>query len=69
MGDKCTYADVAFITWSQIGEGLLKELGKHNGLAERFPRYHSWMSGMLERPAIAKALADIAEARKAHGLP
>lgn len=69
VGDKITYADLSFVTWSQIGEGVSKQWGRYDGLAERYPRYHKWMMAMLERPMVAKALTEIADARKAHGLP
>jgi len=39
VGDKLTYADLSFITWSSVGEGLLKELGKLEGFEEKFPKY------------------------------
>lgn len=69
VGDKCTYADLSFVTWSQIGEGVLKEVGRNTSLEERYPRYAAWMARMVERPAVKAALDDIREARKAHGLP
>lgn len=69
VGRKMTYADLSFVTWARTGEGLLQQLGKSEGLAERFPKYHAWMAAMMGRPAIAKAMQCIAEARKAHGLP
>lgn len=69
VGDKCTYADLSFVTWAQIGEGVLKEVGKAKGLTEKYPRYAAWIAKMVERPVVKKALEGIREARKAHGLP
>lgn len=70
VGHKFSYADLSFITWSQIGEGLLKQLDRYDGVPARHPEYHAWMSAMVKRPVVAKALGPIGprEARKAHGL-
>lgn len=68
VGSKCTYADLSFVTWCGIGEGLLHELNKFDGLEARYPLYTAWLARMKARPAIKKAMEDIAMARKAHNL-
>lgn len=69
VGDRCTYADISFVTWAATGEGLLRELQKEKGLVEKYHHYSAWLATLKERPAIAKALQEIAAQRKAHGLP
>ncbi|KAG9518361.1 hypothetical protein KCU93_g8428, partial [Aureobasidium melanogenum] len=69
VGDRCTYADISFVTWAATGEGLLRELQKDAGLVEKYPHYSAWFATLKERPAIARALQEIAAQRKAHGLP
>lgn len=46
-GDKCTYADLAFITW-QTGINRIIEYDQ----AKDFPNLAAWLERMLERPAI-----------------
>jgi glutathione S-transferase len=69
VGDRCTYADISFVTWAATGEGLLRGLQKDAGLVEKYPHYSAWFATLKERPAIARALQEIAAQRKAHGLP
>lgn len=68
VGDKCTYADLSFITWADVGEGLLREMNKADKLAEDYPKYTAWLKSMKEREKVAKCVALIAESRAAHGL-
>lgn len=68
VGDKCTYADISFVTWSHIGEGLLKEVGKA-GVLENYPNYRRWLTTLDERSVIQGINRKIVEGRKAHGLP
>ncbi|KAJ6107712.1 glutathione S-transferase [Penicillium sp. IBT 18751x] len=68
VGNKCTYADLSFITWSGVGEGLLQELNKADKLEEGYPRYTAWMKSLKGREKVAGCMTRIAEARAAHGL-
>jgi glutathione S-transferase len=63
-----TYADLSFITWSSVAEGLLKELSKFEGLERKFPRYTKWLKGMEERDAVKKIRDLMARGRVEHGL-
>lgn len=63
VGEKCTYADLSFVTWAVTGEGLLMELKKDEGLIE------IWLGALKTLPTIKAALDEIAAQRKAHGLP
>ncbi|KAJ5612147.1 glutathione S-transferase [Penicillium lagena] len=68
VGDKCTYADLSFVTWATIGEGLLHELNRADRLEEMYPRYTSWLKSLKGRGKVAKCLDLIAQGRVAHGL-
>ena len=68
VGNKCTYADLSFITWANVGKGLLAQLGNVKVL-DNFPNYTRWMAAMEERDVVKKASEAIAKGRAAHGLP
>jgi glutathione S-transferase len=70
VGDKCTYADLSFVTWAGVGEGLLVELGRADKakLESDYPLYSAWMGAMREREKVEECAARIAEGRAAHGL-
>lgn len=67
VGDKCTYADLSFVTWALVGEGLLRELGKVEQLGE-YRQYNAWMKRLGERPEVGKVREQMAKGRKEHGL-
>lgn len=68
VGDKCTYADLAFVTWTAVGEGVLKGAGQGEKLAD-FPLYTAWNKRLDERPEVRKIKDIMAKARAEHGLP
>lgn len=68
VGDKLTYADLSFITWSSVGEGLLKELDKLDGIEHKFPSYAKWMKEMGERETVKSIRDRVARGRAEHGL-
>jgi len=64
VGDKCTYADLSFITWALMGPPLLAE--DKVDIAGTYPKYHAWMESMLARPAVSKVLEDKAKVAAKH---
>jgi glutathione S-transferase len=58
VGGKCTYADLAFITWQDIATKVVLEPG--DDLAEQFPNVQAWLLRMKERPAVKETLAEYA---------
>lgn len=68
VGGKCTYADLSFVTWSHLAEGLMAELGKSD-VTERFPYYTAWFEALQSRKPVRECLDEIIAARTAHGLP
>lgn len=59
VGDKCTYADLAFVTWANIGGAM--DGGKSKG---KFPAYDAWLAKLMQRPSVQKAYADQEEAKQ-----
>lgn len=68
VGAKCTYADLSFVTWNTIGEGVLQQVSRGAEL-DRFPLYRAWTERMDQRPEVLKIKAIMAKARADHGLP
>lgn len=68
VGEKCTYADLSFRTWASVGKGLLRELGKLDGLAEQYPLYTAWLERMDGLEGVKRISAAMAKGRAEHGL-
>lgn len=68
VGAKMTYADLSFVTWASVGEGLLKELGKLERFDGKFPNYTEWLKKMEGREAVKKIKDRMARGRAEHGL-
>jgi glutathione S-transferase len=68
VGGKCTFADLSFVTWNLVGEGLLAELGRSDGLKEKYPQYAAWMKRLEERDDVRNIKQRMARGRAEHGL-
>jgi glutathione S-transferase len=68
VGDKCTFADLSFVTWNLVGEGLLKELGRVQDPGVKYPRYAAWMMTLYKREDVGKVREQMAKGRAEHGL-
>lgn len=68
VGDKCTYADLSFATWASVGHGLLRELGKDEGLEKDYPKYSEWITKIEEQESVRKIRDLMNEGRIAHGM-
>lgn len=68
VGNKCTYADLSFVTWADVGKGLLLQLGKGDEL-DKFSAYQEWQNRLHARVQVRKIGEKMSEGRKAHGLP
>ena len=55
VGDKCSYADLSFIVWSNSIPYLFGE-EKLPDFAGKYPSYHAWLEKLLARPAVKKVL-------------
>ena len=68
VGDKCTYADLSFVTWSHVMDGMLKQMDRKSVL-DQHPFYLEWLRKMGERPSVSKCIEAIRKGRLEHGLP
>lgn len=63
VGDKCTYADLAWIPWDRSLSFTMPEVD----FEKEFPLYSAWNQRLLERPEVKKVLDEMdAERRKRH---
>ncbi|KAK8183294.1 glutathione S-transferase [Phyllosticta capitalensis] len=62
VGDKISYADLAFIPWQSVLGWLLPDFDA----AKEFPEWSKWNQRLLERPAVKKVLAEKAAASQKH---
>lgn len=60
VGDKCTYADLAFVPWQRIA-GMI---GGEN-FYDKYPKVKAWLDRMQDRPSVKKIDIDQAAAKKA----
>ena len=63
VGDKCTYADLAFITWQTSINKIIEY-----DPAKDFPNVQAWLDRMSERPAIKAVLMERDEKMRSLGL-
>lgn len=66
VGNKCTYADLSFITWNIVATAVVGKAGWDFDPAAKLPHFDRWMKNLIERPAVKKVLADKAKAAQAH---
>jgi glutathione S-transferase len=59
VGDKCTYADLAFVTWATTGRGIDGGATAKKGLEN----WEKWYAALMERESVKKAYADQAKAK------
>ncbi|KAJ5360085.1 Glutathione transferase [Penicillium concentricum] len=64
VGDKFSYADVAFLPWYLVT--IQFELDVEKDMAKAFPNVVAWLKRVQERPSIAKSVQDRAEASANH---
>ncbi len=62
VGNKCTFADLAFVTWQM---SILKIIEYDQ--AKDFPNVQAWIDRMSERPAIKAFLVERDERKAASG--
>ena len=68
VGNKCTYADLSFATWSRVAKGLVKEL-KMMDMKLKYPHYSAWVGRIEARKPVKECLDEIVRGRAEHGLP
>jgi len=55
VGDKCTYADLSFVTWASIAPFAV---GPVKIDWEAYPNYKKWLERLTARPAVKKVMED-----------
>jgi glutathione S-transferase len=59
VGDKVTYADLAFVTWHVALAGIFSPPEfKDQWDITKHPHYQKWVETMLARPAVKKVLEE-----------
>lgn len=66
VGNKCTYADLAWITWDMVIPFLLEE-DEYNKLKAETPHFQKWHESLMARPAVSKVVAEKQKAMAAEG--
>ncbi|RJE22359.1 Glutathione S-transferase protein-domain protein [Aspergillus sclerotialis] len=69
VGDKCTFADLAFVPWQDMLCLIMG--GKHDeeAFASEFPNVHGWMERMKQRPEVKRVLQEKENAMSMMGNP
>ena len=64
VGDKCTWADLVWISWNmQIGFLMngREDQEPHEWDPNQFPAFKAWNDALLARPAVGKAMAKLGD--------
>ncbi|PYH91565.1 glutathione S-transferase [Aspergillus ellipticus CBS 707.79] len=62
VGDKCTYADLAFVMWNmQIAFFMGSREGEHAWREDEFPHFKRWQGAMLARESVKKVISVLGE--------
>ena len=56
VGDKCTYADLSFVTWATLAPFAIGS--QHKIEWEKYPNYNKWLERLTSRPAVKKVMED-----------
>lgn len=63
VGDKCTFADLSFLTW----HGLIDWIGKDEPIdMSSFKNYNAWIERLMARPAVKKTFEEKAAKMLGH---
>jgi glutathione S-transferase len=58
VGDKCTYADLAFVAWNGAIDFFMNGRPKEEWDPEnQYPNFYKWQKAMLGRPSVLKAVS------------
>ena len=58
VGDKCTVADLAFVTWDTSIPWIFGDDFKTLDIEKKYPNYAAWRERLLARPAVKKTLGE-----------
>ncbi|UNI13515.1 Glutathione transferase [Purpureocillium takamizusanense] len=54
VGDKFTYADLAFIPWDSIAHGFLTDVWTEHEVDKKYPNFVAWHKRITERDSVKK---------------
>ncbi|CEJ87004.1 hypothetical protein VHEMI04271 [[Torrubiella] hemipterigena] len=57
VGDKCTYADIAFLPWEFGVHNFIGEQVKHIDVETKYPNYWAWYQRLVNRESAKKVYA------------
>lgn len=59
VGDKCTYADLAFVMWNCMIDFFMKDRKEHPDAWDitEFPNFKRWQEAMLARDSLKKVMS------------
>ena len=55
-GDKCTYADLAFVPWMNMLGSMVNDKEDNDKMNEELPNYKKWRDALFAREAVKTAL-------------
>ncbi|RDW79627.1 hypothetical protein BP6252_04265 [Coleophoma cylindrospora] len=58
VGNKCTYADLAFVTWDSMLPFIFGDKFATLNFEKNYPAYFAWNKSLTERPAVQKITKD-----------
>ncbi|RDW92019.1 hypothetical protein BP5796_01413 [Coleophoma crateriformis] len=58
VGNKCTYADLAFVTWDSMLPFIFGDKFATLNFEKNYPAYFAWNKNLTERPAVQKITKD-----------
>lgn len=58
VGDKITYADLAFVTWHTMLAGIFSPPFQDEWDITKYPHYQKWIESMLARASVTKVLEE-----------
>lgn len=62
VGNKCTYADLAFTMWNmQVAYFMSSRTGEHAWDSDAFPNFTKWQNACLGRDSVKKVLSVLGE--------
>ncbi|EEY18290.1 glutathione S-transferase II [Verticillium alfalfae VaMs.102] len=56
VGDKCTYADIAFVNWNAAAENVILKPDWDEKVEKKYPNFVAWHRRVTERPIIKDVL-------------
>ncbi|KYK59255.1 glutathione transferase 1 [Drechmeria coniospora] len=54
VGDKFTYADLAFIPWDELVRTFISDVWKEYDVDNKYPNFVAWHKRLMERPSVKK---------------